>query len=80
MVGTSTTDFTVLPADYFRHILTGTKIQCKWVRAQPEIKWVEVIIVVSQHNFFLISNHNFRMQLFFKLLLEHVHGVVVMAI
>ena len=39
-----------------------------------------VIIVVSQHNFFLISNHNYRMQLFFKLLLEHVHGVVVMAI
>ena len=34
MVGTSTTDFTVLPADYFRHILTGTKIQCKWMRVQ----------------------------------------------
>ena len=37
MVGTSTTDFTVLPADYFRHILTGAKIQGKWMRAQPEV-------------------------------------------
>ena len=43
MVETSTTDFTVLPADYFSHILTGTKIQCKWVRAQPKVKWVEAI-------------------------------------
>ena len=42
-IGTSTTDFTVLPADYFRNILTGAKIQCKWMRAQPEVKWVEAI-------------------------------------
>ena len=55
MVGTSITDFTVLPADYFRHILPGTKIQCKCMRAQPEVKLGRgnsVIIVVSQQNFF----------------------------
>ena len=39
-----------------------------------------VIIVVSQHKFFLIRNQNYRRQLFFKLLLWHVHGVVVKAI
>ena len=69
MVETSTTDSTVLPADYFRHILTRTKIQCKWVRAQPEVKRVEAAshyCSLTAH-FFLIRNQNYRKQLFFKL-------------
>ena len=74
MVGTSTTDFTVLPADYFRHILTGTKIQCKWVvpNWKSRGQWSHHYSLTAQ--FFLIGNHNYRF------LLKHVHDVVVMAI
>ena len=80
MVGTSTTDFTVLPADYFRHILTGTKIQCKWVvlNQKSSGQWSHHYSLTAQ--FFSIGNQNYRRHLFLKFLLKHDHDVVVMAI